>query len=360
MDAVAIDPRGEPLWGPQPEPIAGPGELLLKMRWSGLCGTDLFKLASGNVAPGTVLGHEIVGEVLATGEGVATFSAGDRVVVPHHAACGACFDCRSGADTQCATFRENLLEPGGFASRILVRKRALATTARRLPDGLDDLDAIFLEPAACVLRSVGKSALLEPLRPPAPASATPSALAGGGRRVAAILGAGSMGLLHLLVLRALAAEVRIVMADLREDRRRLALELGADAAAAPGEELFAAVRRVSPDGQGADAVFDCVGGSALAETAIAALRPGGTAVLFAHGKAGEAAGFALNDLFKYEKRLVGAYSGGQAEQSAVWQLLCAGKLRPARLVSHRLPLSGFVHGLELARQQTALKVVFHP
>lgn len=350
MQAVTIDDRGEPRFETLPDPEPGAGELVLQLRWSGLCGTDLFKLATAAVAPGTVLGHEIVGEVSALGPGVAGFARGDRLVVPHHAACGVCFDCRTGAETQCALFRENLLEPGGFASRILVRARALATTARRIPAGLDDLDALFLEPAACVLRSLAKSPILQ-----LPADADPRA-----RRVAVILGAGSMGLLHLLVLRALDTSVRIVVVDLREDRRRQALELGADAASPPGDELLAAACAASLDGRGADAVFDCVGGSALTAAALAALRPGGTAVLFAHGRAGEAAGFPLNDLFKYEKRLVGAYSGGLSEQAAIWELLTSGRLRPACLVSHRLPLAEFAAGLALARQQQALKVAFHP
>ena len=76
--------------------------------------------------------------------------------------------------------------------------------------------------------------------------------------------------------------------------------------------------------------------------------------------AGETAGFPLNDLFKSEKRLVGAYSGALAEQAAIWELLCAGGLRPACLVSHRLPLAEFAAGLALARHQQALKVAFHP
>lgn len=354
MDVVSIDGRGEPRLEARPDPVPGPGELVLRMRWSGLCGTDLFKLATGAAAAGTVLGHEVVGEVCAIGAQVTGFSLSDRVAVPHHAACGSCYDCASGAETQCTAFRENLLAPGGFAGQILVRARALATTARRIPDSLEDLDAIFLEPAACVLRSLGKSSLL------APAGSTSGSAGRRQRRVAAILGGGSMGLLHLLVLRALGAEVHVVVVDPREDRRRLALELGADAATLPGAELLAAARSGSQDGRGADAVFDCVGGSALTAAALAALRPGGTAVLFAHGRAGEAAGFPLNDLFKYEKRLVGAYSGGLPEQSAIWELLCAGRLRPARLVSHRLPLADFASGLALARQQQALKVAFHP
>ena len=261
----------------------------------------------------------------------------------------------SGAETQCAAFRENLLEPGGFAGQILVRARAVVTTARRIPDSLDDLDALFLEPAACVLRSLGKSPLLSPV-----ASGPGSGEGSGSRRVAAILGAGSMGLLHLLVLRALDAAARIVVVDPRPDRRQLALGLGADQATEPGAALLAAARQWSQDGRGADAVFDCVGGSALTEAALAALRPGGTAVLFAHGRAGEAAGFPLNDLFKNEKRLVGAYSGGLSEQFAIWELLCSGKLRPSRLVSHRLALAEFATGWRLARQQLALKVAFHP
>lgn len=356
MLAVTIDPRGNPHWGPLPDPVPGPGELLLNLRWSGLCGTDLYKLATAPVEPGTVLGHEIVGDVAEVGAGVKTFSPGDRVAVPHHAACGECFDCRTGAETQCAAFRENLLFPGGFATRILVRERALATTVRRIPADLEDLDALFLEPAACVLRSLAKS----PIPLPAAATSAGATAAPPLPRVAVILGGGSMGLLHLLVLRALEAPVRILVVDLRADRRALALELGADAATDAGTAMLESARGLAADGRGADAVFDCVGGSALTAAALAALRPGGTAVLFAHGRAGEAAGFALNDLFKYEKRLVGAYSGGLREQATIWALLRSGRLRPACLVSHRLPLADFATGLALARQQQALKVAFHP
>lgn len=356
MQGVTIDASGEPIWRDLPEPTLGVGELLLGLRWSGLCGTDLFKLATGGAAPGAVLGHEIVGEVLAVDRRVTRFAPGDRLVVPHHVACGTCLDCRSGAETQCTEFRENLLSPGGFAERIVVRERALRTIARAIPEALDDLDAIFLEPAACVLRSLRKCERVAPQSAADGGAGENSGL----KPVAGILGGGSMGLLHLLVLRALGAPVKIVVVDPRADRRALALDLGADAASPPGEEFQTAVRAASADGRGADAVFDCVGGSATASAALSALRPGGTVVLFAHGRAGEPAGFVLNDLFKTEKRLVGAYSGGLAEQEEIWRLLVDGRLRPSVLVSHRLPLSEFAAGLALAREQRALKVAFHP
>lgn len=345
MQVVAIDAEGTPrLESREPVP-PGPGELLLALRGSGLCGTDLFKLRPGGVAPGSVLGHEIVGQVIATGTEVRDFAPGDRVVVPHHVPCGTCRLCRTGAATQCAGFVENQLAPGGFSERILVRRRAVELAARRLPDGLGDDDAIFLEPAACVLRGIDRSGLAAAAREH-------------GEGIAAVLGGGSMGLLHLLVLRALPERLRVVVTDPLADRRERALALGADAAVAPGAELARALATWAPDG--ADAVFDCVGGGRLAAEALTALRPGGTAVLFAHAEPGERPQFALNDLFKREKRLIGTYSGTPSEQGRIFEMLLSGTLRPSALVTHRLPLARFEEGVDLARRQLALKVLFHP
>ncbi len=345
MQVVAIDPRGEPRLEARAPLTPGPGELLLGLRWSGLCGTDLFKLRPGGVAPGSVLGHEIVGDVVAVGAEVRGFAPGDRVVVPHHVPCGSCRLCLAGAPTQCAAFLENQLAPGGFSEQILVRRRAVEAAARRIPGPIGDDDAVFLEPAACVLRGIDRSGLV-------------AAAAASGEGVTAVLGGGSMGLLHLLLLRALPVRLRVVVSDPLPERRERALALGADAAVEPGEALVGALRESVSEG--ADAVFDCVGGGRIAAEALAALRPGGTAVLFAHAEPGEPPRFALNDLFKSEKRLIGTYSGTPAEQERVFAMLLAGSFRPSALVTHRLPLARFAEGVELARRQLALKVLFHP
>ncbi|MEZ5313180.1 MAG: alcohol dehydrogenase catalytic domain-containing protein [Thermoanaerobaculia bacterium] len=315
------------------------GELLLRTRASGLCGTDLFKLAKGGLAPGTVLGHEVVGEVIAVGPGVESFRPGQRVVVPHHLACGRCRLCLAGAETQCPEFRTLQLRPGGFAEEIVVAAPAVRQSARIVPDALDDLDALFLEPAACVLRSIERAGL-------------GAAGAAGSAASAAILGGGSMGLLHLLVLRAVRPGIAVTVIEPVAERRELARTLGAAGAFPSGGRALA--------GLDADAAFDCVGGGARSREALALVRPGGTVVLFAHGAPGEAPAFALNDLFQQEKRLVGAYSGALAEQRRIFDLLVAGALRPAILVSHRLPLEEFALGVELARRHEAMKVVFHP
>src|SRR5258706_11921070 len=121
--AVVVDADGGSTLRTLPMPPPAAGEILLQVRVSGLCGTDLWKLANRGAPAGSVLGHEIVGSVIARGPGAA-FGLGERVVVPHHVACGVCALCLRGSDTMCDTFRENLLVPGGFSEPLLVRERA--------------------------------------------------------------------------------------------------------------------------------------------------------------------------------------------------------------------------------------------
>ena len=326
----------------RPRPVPGAGEMLLRLRCAGLCGTDLFKLSHGTAADGAVLGHEIVGTVAALGEGVRGFAPGDRVAVPHHVACGECALCRRGSEPLCPAFRENLLVPGGFSEWILVRERAVREAAFGLPPHLSDETAVFLEPAACVLRSVRQAQPFE-----------------GGSAV--ILGGGSMGLLHLLVLKAIHPRLWTVVSDPLEERRALALSLGADAAAEPGAATRAALADLS-EGLGADAVFDTVGGAELLETALALSRPGGAVVLFAHAEShlGDHAGFDLNAFFKHERRLIGTYSSSLADQRESFRLLASHRLDPSPLVTHRLPLSRFQEAVDLARERRALKILLVP
>jgi L-iditol 2-dehydrogenase len=331
-DRTAVEER--PLTPPQA------GELLLKVRVVGLCGTDLFKLDNGSAAPGTVLGHELVGEVAAMGDGVTAFCVGDRVAVPHHVACGTCVLCRRGAATMCEAFKENLLAPGGFADHVLVRARATAHAARALPAHLADEVAVFMEPAACVLRGV-RQAAIDP------------------DGVAVVQGGGGMGLLHVLVLAAVHPRLRTLVVDPIEQRRGLACALGAEAAAAPGEDAHDALAEMTT-GIGADAVFDTVGGAAPLDSALALTRYGGTVVLFAHAAADECAGFELNALFKHERRVLGSYSGGLDEQAQIFAMMSDGLLDPAPLVTHRLPLEDFAAGVAIARRREALKILFTP
>jgi L-iditol 2-dehydrogenase len=321
--------------------VAGRGEILLALRCCGLCGTDLWKLDHGGAAAGSVLGHEVVGTVVEVGPGVLGFRFGDRVAAPHHVACGECDACRRGEEPLCTGFRENQLSPGGFSDLIRVGERAVRLAAYGLPDHLSDEAAVFLEPGACVLRGIHRSRLGELIERGVPA------------RVA-ILGAGSMGLLHLLLLKALWPTLRVAIVDPLPERRRRALDLGADAA------NFAEMANSADIADLADVVFDTAGGAVALAAALGLTRPGGTVVLFAHAAADERAGLDLNPFWKAERRLLGTYSSSLAEQRDVFRLLVTGRLDPAPLVTHRLPLSRFTEAVGLARDRRALKVLLTP
>lgn len=321
-----------------PEPAIRAGEALIELVYCGLCGTDLYKLADAGRAPGEVLGHEVVGRVIESRAD--SLRPGDRVVAPHHAPCGVCRLCRSGTQTMCPSFAENLLDPGGFSERLRLKARAVECTVRTLDDGLADEAAAFVEPAACVLRGIDRAGL---------APETPAVV---------VIGAGSMGLLHLLVLRASFPGARIVIAEPDPGRRATATQLGADTVVTP-DELTDLVKATDPR-TGADAVFDTAGGQEAFDLALQATRPGGRVVLFAHAAEDARVTFDINAVFKSERQVIGAYSGSPAEQKRVLDMMLRGALDPSSLVTHRLPLDRAAEAVDLCRRQAALKVLLHP
>jgi L-iditol 2-dehydrogenase len=447
MQAVVCDGNGGLRAAALRRPRPAAGELLLRLRCAGVCGTDLWKLRHGTAPAGAVLGHEVVGTIVAVGAagpagdggdggaggaggngsdrrgeetaerrgGGPRLAPGDRVVAVHHLACGHCRCCRAGSETMCAAFRQNRLAPGGFSELLVVRGPAAGAAVYQLPPHLADEAAVFLEPVACVLRGLRRGGLLgggggdggSGRRRPAEeatrggtaamaatmatmataaATAAPSMDQDGdedARPVVAILGAGSMGLLHLLVLRALAAggalaatPALVALCDPLAARRALARRLGADAAAAPGRGMRRRVGALSR-GRGADLVVDTAGGAGALAEAVALGRPGGTIVLFAHaagaaaerglggddrraGGAEAAADFPLNAFFKAERRLIATYSSARAEQVAALGLLASGRLDPRPLVTHRLPLGRAAEAVELASSHRALKILLVP
>jgi L-iditol 2-dehydrogenase len=339
---------------PLPLRALAAGEALLRIRASGLCGTDLFKVRHAQ-GPPQVLGHEIVGEVIERGRGC-RFDHGDLVVAAHHVACGECRRCRSGSETTCEEFRQNLLEPGGFCTHAILKRRAVDHASYVLGDTLDPLSAVFLEPTACVLRGIERSGIEHrglSLDPPLPDST----------RVV-VQGAGSMGLLHLLVLRALGLHVEIDVVDPDPGRRALAIELGADRAFAPavptGPRSLDGPRPDELPIARADIVFDTAGGGPALAQALSLARPGGTVVLFAHNPNDDGVMLPVNELFRGEQRLISTYSGSAREQGLAFELLSSRILDPRPLVTHELPLDAFDQAVRMCAKRQALKVVFRP
>ncbi|MEI7521842.1 MAG: alcohol dehydrogenase catalytic domain-containing protein, partial [Thermoleophilia bacterium] len=188
-----------------PDPSAGPGEIVIRTRACGLCGTDLMQWYQDTKAP-VVLGHEPVGDVVEAGEG-APFAVGDRVFVHHHVPCLECELCVSGRDTLCEQFRATRIDPGGLAEFIRVPAENVNLDVHVLPDGMSDTTGTLIEPLACILRGQRLAGV------------------GPGSDVV-IVGAGSMGLMEAELARVLGART-VVVIEPNEARRPAAAALGA-------------------------------------------------------------------------------------------------------------------------------------
>jgi L-iditol 2-dehydrogenase len=290
--AVVLDADGLPELVELPDP-AGPG-LLVHVRGCGLCGSDVEKLGRG--VPGAVLGHEVAG----------VLDNGDRVTVMHRVPCGTCDRCRAGHQSTCGEFRELRIAPGGFAERLR------ASHCVPLPDTLDELDGVWVEPLACVMRA---------------ADSVP-------RGRVLVVGCGSVGQLWIQVLRRRGDDVAAV--DPRDDRVARAHLLGAD---------------VDDDGAVCAAVVTAHGGI---NEALRRLDPGGTLLVFAAPE--ENVPTSLDAIYRKELRVIGSRSASPAYFRAAAELL------PTLVLPEvtTLPLEAFLEGVELYRSGEATKVVFTP
>ena len=319
-----------------PEPVPGPGELILRVRGCGLCGSDILKVSAAAPAP-VVLGHEVVGDVAAVGGGVRRFAPGDRLVVAHHVPCFACHYCRRGSHSMCRHFKRINLDPGGFAELVRVPAPNVEHAAFRLPAAMADETASFTEPLACCLRAVRRTRI-------APGD------------TALVVGLGSIGCL-LVQLLSLAGVSAVLADDVLPARRALGRRMGALVPDVPAA-VDAAVAEVS-DGRGVDCVVITAGGAAVLPVAAARVRDGGTLHYFAGG-AGESLPLSLAALYHRELTLSTTYSSSPAELAEAFDLLATGRVRVDGLISHRLPLGRLGEGIELMRRHEAVKVYVTP
>jgi L-iditol 2-dehydrogenase len=320
-----------------PIPEIGPDELLLQPAGCGLCGSDIAKIV-GQAAPPVILGHELAGRVAAVGGEVTAFGVGDRVVVAHHVPCGACHYCRHGHPSMCARFKASNIFPAGFADYVRVPAENVRQTTLLLPDTLSDEDASFTEPLACCLRAVRRSALLP-------------------GDTALIVGLGSIGMQMAQAVKALVEGARVIGIDLLEERLALGRTLGVNLALHADAGDLAEQVGAWTDGHGVDAAILTAGGARAVQEALCLVRFGGMVNLFACPP-GLVASIDLSAIYHYELTLTASYSSSPADLRQSLELLAAGKVQVASLISHRLPLEQFHAGFELARTQQALKVFF--
>ncbi|PYN85460.1 MAG: alcohol dehydrogenase [Candidatus Rokuibacteriota bacterium] len=319
-----------------PRPSIGDGELLLRLRGCGLCGSDIAKIVDPATRVPAVFGHEVVGEVAAVGGGVSAYVVGDRVVAAHHVPCGECHYCRRGSDSMCAAFKASNLDPGGFAEYVRVPVPNVRHATFRVPPHVSDEAASFVEPLACCLRAVRRARVQ----------------AGD---TAVVVGLGSIGCLFVQLLKR--ARAAVVGADALAQRAVFARDLGADAAGTL--EAAADAQRELSAGRGADLVVLTGGGAAVLPWAAAVARDGGAVHYFAGG-GGDALPLPLETLYHRELTITATYSSSPSDLAEAFGLIAGGAVEVDRLITHRVPLERLAAGVDLMRRREAFKVYVTP
>jgi L-iditol 2-dehydrogenase len=237
------------------------GEVLVKVKAATTCGTDLKIFQRGYVEKviklPTIFGHEWAGEVAEVGKGLEWPRKGMRVRAGNSAPCLHCSMCQRGKYNLC----ENMIWLwGAYAEYIKVPARMVLMNMQGVPDGISYEEAAITEPLACVLHGVEQANVKL------------------GDTVA-IIGAGPIGLLHLLTVKKMGAG-RTIMIDLVDERLGFAEKLGADATVNSGKENVETRIRELTGGYGADVAIEAIGLSATWEQALKLARKGGTVLEF--------------------------------------------------------------------------------
>lgn len=304
MKALVYTAPCEVVHRDEPDPVAGPGDVLIRVDAVGICGSDMHAYHGHDPrrVPPLILGHELCGEIL-EGPG-----QGRRVTVNPIIACGACEYCVQGRDNLCA--RRTMIgmqRPGGFAERVTTAARAVI----ELPDGMDARGAALTEPAATALHAL--NAATRVLVRPLPECAV------------LVLGGGAIGLLSALLLRSYGTR-SIRLAETNALRR-------AAAARAVEVDAFDPLGGGGPADGSMDLVIDAVGAAPTRKAALAAVKPGGVVVHV--GLQDWASEIDMRKLTLAEISLLGTYTYSTADLRAAARALHAGAFGDLAWVEER-------------------------
>ncbi len=324
----------------KPKPKIGPGELLIRVEASGICGSDVMEWYRINRTP-LVLGHEIAGTIEELGEGVKIYKKGDRVACAHHVPCGRCHYCLAGHETVCDTLRKTNFDPGGFCEYLRLPKINVDYGVLPLPDSVSFEEATFIEPLACVIRGQRLAGMKPGI----------SIL---------VVGSGIAGLLHIHLARVRGAS-RIISTDISDYRLRLAKQFGADISI-NAKEYSAEMLRSLNQGRLADLVIVTAGSPSAIEQALGSVERGGTILFFAPTEKDRKIPLPFNDLFwRTEISLTSSYAGSPSDYKEALGLIISRKLDVSGMITHRLSLSETGRGFKLVVEaQESIKVIIYP
>lgn len=327
------------------KPVIGDDEILLKVKSTAICGTDM-RILTGKKTRGvrypSVIGHEICGEICEVGKNIENWKIGDRVAVANVIPCHSCHSCLTGRENACMNRKAIGYEfNGGFAEYVLIPSIVMeSNNLIKIPDDVTFEEGALIEPLSCCIRGQKNA----------------------GTKfgdIVLIVGAGPIGLMHMQLAKLAGAQTVIVSEPLAS-RREKAQKLGADIVVDPTKEDLKQIVMNETGGIGADVIIMAIGVPQLVNDTLKLCCKGGTVNLFA-GFAGTGESMIeVNTIHYNEIKVNGSTAYQRQDYLQAAKMVIQHKINLKEIVTHKFNLDDFDKAYEVCKSGEGLKVVIEP
>jgi len=322
------------------KPPVGPGDMLVKMRACGICGSDVEKVFGKYGQPSMRLGHEPAGIITQVGSEVSDFVVGDRVFTHHHVACysDACHECSHGNETMCKRYYESNLEPCGLADEYIVPEwNVKHGGVLKIPDSMSFEDAAMIEPLACCIRAWNKFTYKN-------------------NDSIAILGIGPTGIMHALLAKIYGFEM-IFCLDLNEFRLDFAKKFEAIAINSGNTNALEQIKSETAN-QGVDVVIVSTSSLNALKDAINFVRKGGTIVMFGVPSKGASVDLDMSEVYSKGLTIVNSYAASDVDTTHALDLISNKQIDVSQLITHKYNLQECQQAFAHAKSgDNAMKII---
>lgn len=327
------------------KPQIGPEEILLEMKAAAICGTDM-RILTGKKTKGvrypSVIGHEFCGVIAEVGADVKGYEVGEKVAVANVIPCHHCSSCLRGRTNACLDRKAIGYEfDGGFEEYIRIPSICIENgNVVKLPEYMSYQAGALIEPLSCCIRGLKNAGT-------------------GFNDDVLIVGAGPIGLFHLQLSK-IAGARKVIVSEPNEQRRKVALELGADLVVDPTKEDLPAIVDRETNGQGMDVIVMAIGVPALVNSTLKLCKRGGTVNLFAGFAGTGESTVEVNTIHYNEINVNGSTAYKLEDYLAAAEMIKSGKIDADKIVTHRFKIEDFQKAYDVCVAGTGLKVIIEP
>ena len=313
------------------------GEIIVRLKVCGICGSDLRNIFDKSCMPTAKLGHEISGVVSKAGSEVKNFKIGDQVFLHHHCSCDKCHYCLHGNQTMCTKFT-NEIEPCGFAEEILVSKWIIDRGGIfKIPHNVSFEEASLIEPLACCLRAWRKFSFQK-------------------NDSIAIFGFGPIGALHALLAKMFGIK-KIFCVDLDNFRLNFCMSKKIGTSIMSTKKDFELIRKKTETG-GVDIVIIATSDFSTVNHAIDLVRKGGTILIFGEPGSTEIINVDMNQFHSKEISLLTSYSASNRDVGDAFRLVEKKIINIEQLITHEFSIKQINDAINFAKNGTEkMKVI---